>query len=394
MANGANRIFEVMKNTSEETNIRPSLVVSLTVKSINPLILTRDDRLEITEDFCIFSKYIDKTAIEIGDILTAFLFNYGQFYYIEENTNKYPINTVAISPTQPDTNAQVRFKFGKNKFNKDDVLMSIGLNSFTGETMVVPALATTDFIEAYPNTFYTVNWEVGGGTNICYYTENKIFISSNISDKTFFTPSNCKYIRATVFIDALNSQLQLEPGIKSTTYESYIEKTIYVKNKEVFENFKDEKNIKELVNNDMITDEYSSSKTYDIGDYCIYKNTLYRCNTKITIAENWTSNHWKATTIPKEMANHAYCENTNLTEFTITIPHSGESNIRSVLFFTKNYAGVVSIGNTSQIWLIELGSRESTTCTAEINQHTSNYVKVKLTFNEIQYGGINVILPY
>ena len=83
MANGAGRIFEVMKNTSEETNIRPSLVVSLTVKSINPLILTRDDRLEITEDFCIFSKYIDKTAIEIGDIFTAFLFNDGQGYYIE-----------------------------------------------------------------------------------------------------------------------------------------------------------------------------------------------------------------------------------------------------------------------------------------------------------------------
>ena len=391
MANGANRIFEVMKNTSEETNIRPSLVVSLTVKSINPLILTRDDRLEITEDFCIFSKYIDKTAIEIGDILTAFLFNDGQVYYIEENTNKYPINTVVVSSTQPDTNAQVWFKFGKNKFNKDDVLMSIGLNSFTGETMFVPELATTDFIEVCPNTFYTVNWKV---TDICYYTENKTFISSNVSDKTFFTPSNCKYIRATVFIDALNSQLQLEPGIKSTTYESYIEKTIYVKNKEVFENFKDEKNIKELVNNDMITDEYSSSKTYDIGDYCIYKNTLYRCNTKITIAENWNPTHWTATTIINEISNHAYCENTNLTEYIITIPHRHESNIRSVLFFTKNYAGIVSIGNATQIWLVELGSRDSTTCTTTIYEHTTTYVKVKLTFSEIQYGGINVILPY
>ena len=279
MANGAGRIFEVMKNTSEETNIKPSLVVSLTVKSINPLILTRDDRLEITEDFCIFSKYIDKTAIEIGDILTAFLFNDGQVYYIEENTNKYPINTVVVSSTQPDTNAQVWFKFGKNKFNKDDVLMSIGLNSFTGETMFVPELATTDFIEVCPNTFYTVNWEV---TDICYYTENKTFISSNVSDKTFFTPSNCKYIRATVYIDALNSQLQLEPGIKSTTYESYTEKEILVKSNDVFEIF--------LKVNNLLNNEYSTEERR-IGTW-IDGKPLYRKviqTTTPTVTTNGTS---------------------------------------------------------------------------------------------------------
>ena len=157
--------------------------------------------------------------------------------------------------------------------------MSIGLNSFTGETMFVPELATTDFIEVCPNTFYTVNWKV---TDICYYTENKTFISSNVSDKTFFTPSNCTYIRATVYIDALNSQLQLEPGIKSTTYESYTEKEILVKSNDVFEIF--------LKVNNLLNNEYSTEERR-IGTW-IDGKPLYRKviqTTTPTVTTNGTS---------------------------------------------------------------------------------------------------------
>ena len=37
---------------------------------------------------------------------------------------------------------------------------------------------------------------------------------------------------------------------------------------------------------------YSSSATYAVGDICIYNNKLYRCNTAISTAEAWNSNHW------------------------------------------------------------------------------------------------------
>ena len=37
---------------------------------------------------------------------------------------------------------------------------------------------------------------------------------------------------------------------------------------------------------------YSSSDTYAVGDICIYNNKLYRCNTAISTAEAWNSNHW------------------------------------------------------------------------------------------------------
>ena len=50
----------------------------------------------------------------------------------------------------------------------------------------------------------------------------------------------------------------------------------------------------------IVTDAYSSSSTYAVGDYCIYGNTLYKCTTAITTAENWNSAHWAATTIATE----------------------------------------------------------------------------------------------
>lgn len=44
----------------------------------------------------------------------------------------------------------------------------------------------------------------------------------------------------------------------------------------------------------MLASEYSSSKTYAVGDYCFHAGTLYECTTAITTAENWTSGHWTA----------------------------------------------------------------------------------------------------
>ena len=85
MGNGASRLFNVMKRTSKSTNISPSQVVSLTVKSIQPLVFMRDDRLEITEDFCTFNQSFDINKLSIGDIVLAMVFNNGQTYFIQQN---------------------------------------------------------------------------------------------------------------------------------------------------------------------------------------------------------------------------------------------------------------------------------------------------------------------
>ena len=46
---------------------------------------------------------------------------------------------------------------------------------------------------------------------------------------------------------------------------------------------------------------YDSTATYEIGDVCIYNDTLYKCTTAITTAEAWNSSHWTATTINDEI---------------------------------------------------------------------------------------------
>lgn len=45
---------------------------------------------------------------------------------------------------------------------------------------------------------------------------------------------------------------------------------------------------------DIVADEYSSSATYAVGDYCVYDGGLYQCTTAITTAEGWNAAHWTA----------------------------------------------------------------------------------------------------
>lgn len=85
MANGANRLFDVIKQTGESTNGISSQVVSLTIKSVNPLILMRDDRLEIPAEFCILHKSLNIDTFRINDIVTAIVLNNGQQYFILYN---------------------------------------------------------------------------------------------------------------------------------------------------------------------------------------------------------------------------------------------------------------------------------------------------------------------
>lgn len=44
-------------------------------------------------------------------------------------------------------------------------------------------------------------------------------------------------------------------------------------------------------------DEYDSTSTYNVGDYCIYNNMLFKCLVAISTPEEFNSNHWDATSI-------------------------------------------------------------------------------------------------
>ena len=79
MANGVNKIFKIMQNAGTDTI---SEMLSLTVKSTNPLTLTDGDKLHLTSDFLYFDSFIDKSNIRIGDKFMATTYNSGQSYYI------------------------------------------------------------------------------------------------------------------------------------------------------------------------------------------------------------------------------------------------------------------------------------------------------------------------
>ena len=52
---------------------------------------------------------------------------------------------------------------------------------------------------------------------------------------------------------------------------------------------------------DMIAAEYDETESYAVGDYCIYDNHYYKCNTAIPSGgETWDATHWDATTLGAE----------------------------------------------------------------------------------------------
>ena len=51
---------------------------------------------------------------------------------------------------------------------------------------------------------------------------------------------------------------------------------------------------------DIVSDKYSATNTYAVGDYCIHENILYKCKTAITTGEAFDSNKWIQTTCGTE----------------------------------------------------------------------------------------------
>lgn len=56
-------------------------------------------------------------------------------------------------------------------------------------------------------------------------------------------------------------------------------------------------NLGPSVSVEAVGDKYDSTATYAVGDYCIYDDKLYKCNTAISTAEAWNASHWTDTTI-------------------------------------------------------------------------------------------------
>ena len=49
------------------------------------------------------------------------------------------------------------------------------------------------------------------------------------------------------------------------------------------------------------TEEYSTIKTYRVGDYCVYNGLLWRCTRNVTVPTQFDQGYWTVTTVKEEI---------------------------------------------------------------------------------------------
>lgn len=148
-----------------------------------------------------------------------------------ENLNK--LNDIKVSSTEPITGEKMWIQKGKNLLDKNNKLAfgTIPLNS-TSETLDYNTQSyTTDWMPCTPNTKYTVS----GGNRIRWQFKNASETITYADTATATSPIDAKYMRCYCYYDENNTglnnvNLQIEQGATATSYEAYIEPTLYVKN--------------------------------------------------------------------------------------------------------------------------------------------------------------------
>ena len=131
--------------------------------------------------------------------------------------------------------------------------------------------------------------------------------------------------------------------------------------------------------------QYSTSATYNVGDYVIYNGSLYRCNTAITTGEAWTAAHWTAAVLSADVANISeslkyqnllpvHGAKINTSRNGITYKWENETCIVSGLASSGSWDNIVSSSGTLPDYL-ETGK----TYKFELNSTDSN-IKAELLF--------------
>lgn len=127
-----------------------------------------------------------------------------------------------------------------------------------------------------------------------------------------------------------------------------------------------------------IAHTYDSAATYTVGDYCIYNNTLYRCNTAITAAEAWTEGHWTATSIGADIG-------TALVGYDGTVyPTLGEAvrgqvgDLAGAVTVTEHYDDTWAVGTINS----STGAASSATTTIRSGYYNISEAPIRLAANE------------
>lgn len=154
---------------------------------------------------------------------------------------------------------------------------------------------------------------------------------------------------------------------------------------------------------DMISDKYSSTKTYAVGDYCIYNNTLWKCKVQHSGQTPVEGTYWTATNVAEELWTSARV--TPLTPAVGNNYNAGCSvyKVGRLCFMSLSISGLSSSGANVVFYNLspEISpARSSAFCAtnglglgnnAEINYNSSTHAFTIYTTSEYAIGGFAYI---
>ena len=117
----------------------------------------------------------------------------------------------------------------------------------------------------------------------------------------------------------------------------------------------------------LVSDNFSDSNTYNLGDYCIHNNTLYVCINAITTPGPWDLSDWQATNSGIELSslNSAKADKTELTPLKVYRLEGNVSSAGTGNFRINNLpSGAVPIA---------IGVETGTDCNYTLFQSTSTH---------------------
>ena len=95
----------------------------------------------------------------------------------------------------------------------------------------------------------------------------------------------------------------------------------------------------------IISDDFDSSKTYAIDDYCIYNSILYRCIAPHT--GSWDATHFENTTVGEELTNV-----NDLLKTAVLVPWSAATDAQIVNMINAYYDGHITLDDVKSVWSI------------------------------------------
>lgn len=143
----------------------------------------------------------------------------------------------------------------------------------------------------------------------------------------------------------------------------------------------------------VITDAYDATATYAVGDYCIYNDVLYKCNTAINTPEAFNVAKWDVTKVENEIA--ILNSTLNGVEFTYHDSVTGSSTSVNLPSGWKEVIIQVAYNGSYIVSHFLRGMFSSTTINVSLGNFGTSYAigfmnDATFRLNQVNWGGSNV----